>query len=181
MLCHDLHKYTFQSLIWFIGALKKLLPFSLKQNKYRIKQDFKIQGERHVFDVQQIEFQALNHLVYVGSVAVFDLSPGSDTGAYFEQVFIMWCTGYNLIDVKLPFGAWANQGHFPPQDVPELGQFVQAVFAHGGAPGCNPVVAILRQLWALVFRIGVHGAEFKNEKRFAIVSNPLLSVKNWAL
>ena len=120
-------------------------------------------------------------MVYIGSVAVFDLSPGSDAGAYFEQVFVMWCTGYNLIDVKLPFGAWANQGHFPPQDVPELGQFVQAVFAHGAPPGGNPVVAILRQLWALVFCIGIHGAELNDKKRFAIDANPLLPVKNRAL
>jgi len=124
------------------GLNHGLLAFALYEHNHRIKKDFEIQSQRSVFNVKQIEFQSLNHLLYIGSIPILYLTPGSYSGPHLEQVLVMRVKSYYLIYIKLPFGSWSDQTHIADQDIPKLRQLIQSVFPHDRSPGCNPIVVV---------------------------------------
>ena len=55
--------------------LETLFPTPLKHNHHRINHNLHIHGEGHVFDVEDVVLEAVDHLIDVFGVAVFDLTP----------------------------------------------------------------------------------------------------------
>ena len=139
---------------------------------------FDVGGDGHVFHVEEVVFEAFAHFVDGGGVAVFDLPPGGDAGfdALEEEVF--GAAFDDLVDVELPLGAVADDGHGAFEDVVELGYFVEAHFAHDAAEGGDAGVVVARECGAAGFGVGVHAAEFVHFEGFAFVADAFLGVED---
>ena len=83
-----------------------------------------------------------------------------------------------MVDVELAFGAVANNGHGAFQDVVELGNLVEAHFAHEAPKGSDAWVVVAREGRAAGFGIGVHAAEFVHLEGLAFIADALLGIEN---
>lgn len=84
------------------------LPLTLQQNKQSVDEDFEIEGEGHVLDVEEVVFHALHHLVNVFGVAKLNHTPRGDARLGLLQVLVGRGYGQYLVDEVLPFGAGAH-------------------------------------------------------------------------
>jgi hypothetical protein len=107
----------------------RLFAAAAQDDPNGVGEDFEIQGKRHVLDVDQIKAQALNHFIYIFSIAVLDLPPRCDAGPYLLKVMVMRRYGYDFLDVKRTLRARTDEGHFPEKDVEELGELVKTGLA----------------------------------------------------
>jgi len=131
---------------------------------YGLKQDGDVQPERVMLDVSEGERKLLFPRERVSSI---DLHPSGNTGKHIVLTMRFRSVVVQVFHQERP---WADQTHFSPQDVTQLGQFVQA----GGAQEATEASLSLRirkQLSSLVTGIG-HRAGFIQGKR--------LPAKPWA-
>ena len=157
-----------------------LFSATLEDDADGVDEYFDVGGDGHVFHVEEVVFEAFAHLVDGGGVAVFDLPPGGDAGfdALEEEVF--GAAFDDLVDVELPLGAVADDGHGAFEDVVELGYLVEAHFAHDAAEGGDAGVVVARECGAAGFGVGVHAAEFVHFEGFAFVADAFLCVEDGA-
>ena len=141
---------------------------------------FEVGGDGHVVEVEEVVAEAFDHFIDVGGVAVFYLTPRGDAGfdALEEEVF--GGAADDLVDVELPFGARTNEGHGAAEDVPELGYFVEADFAHEASEGGDAGVVVFAEGGACAFGVDVHGAEFVHFEGFAVVADAFLGIEDGA-
>ena len=83
-----------------------------------------------MFDVVKIVFDFYLGLFGVGGIALGDLSPARNAGFNDVAVVVEGDFLNKLVDKYFLFGAWADKAHVAFEDVPELGEFVDAGFAN---------------------------------------------------
>ena len=143
-------------------------------------EDEEIHPDGPALDVFIIELGAAGE---GGAVAAGDLPEAGDAGGDLEVILVGGAIAITLVGED---GAGANQAHFATQDVPELGELVQAEFAQEFADTGDTRV-VFKALIAVPFlaqgviigqgslqKIGgmhVHGAEFKQ------LDNPAVPAK----
>ena len=73
--------------------------------------DLKIHEQGHVFYIEEVVFQAFDHFIHIHGIAIFYLSPGSDTRLYFMQVNVVGGYLYDLVNIIFPFRPWSDKRH----------------------------------------------------------------------
>lgn len=94
-----------------------------------------------MFDVVKIMLDFYLGLFGVGSIALCDLCPAGD--ARFDDVAVVVKGNFlnKPVDKYFLFGTGANEAHVAFENVPELGQFVDAGFADDMADARNAAIA----------------------------------------
>ena len=82
-----------------------------------------------------------------------------------------------LIDEILTLGTRPNQGKIAFEYVPEVGQFIQAIFSHQVSDRGDAGIIVGGELRPVFFSVGVHRPEFYQMKGLAFQPYPLLTVK----
>ena len=54
---------------------RALFAPALGYDQHGIDQDFEIHSQGHIFDIEDIEFQAFHHLIHIFGIAIFYLAP----------------------------------------------------------------------------------------------------------
>ena len=146
-----------------------------------LKEDFEIHCERHVFDVEYVVFQALDHLIHVFRITVFHLAPRSNPRTHAMEVTIVRSALFDEFDEVASLGTWANKRHFANQHIVELWQFVQSRLAQKATYRCYAVIVSRTKLWSIALGIGHHRSEFINLERLTIFTYALLGIKDFTL
>ncbi|PIT17481.1 hypothetical protein BGI32_02540 [Snodgrassella alvi] len=128
-----------------------------------------------MFDVVKIVFDFYLGLFGVGGVALGNLCPAGDAG--FDDVAVVVEGDFlnKLVDKDFLFGAGADKAHVAFEDIPELGQFVDAGFADDVADAGDAGVAQLRHLGAVFFGVAAHAAEFVDAEFAAAAADAVLA------
>ena len=87
---------------------------------------------------------------------------------------------FELCDELWPLRARADDGHFAFEDVPELGQLINAEAPQPAAKRDGRFFARAAPGRAALFVAGRHGAEFQDVKDFAVPADARLAVEHWA-
>ena len=112
-----------------VGRTEKyayLFPPALQNNQDGVGHNFKIHGKRHVFDIQNVVFQALDHLINIGGITKFYLSPRRNAGFNLLQKAVMRRLLHDLINIILPFRTRAYQRHITNKNRIKLWCFIQS-------------------------------------------------------
>ena len=115
-----------------------LFPPALDHDEHRIDQDLHVDTQRHVFNINDVIFKALHHLVDILRVSIFDLPPGCNTGTDLVEVFVMGSFQHDLVDEELSFRPWSHNAHFSYQYIVELGDLIEADLSEKAAEGRDP-------------------------------------------
>lgn len=102
-------------------------------------------------------------------VAAVNLRPASDAGAGFVAAHLLGSVAGEVLHEERP---WPDEAHFPFEDVPQFGQFVEAGGAEEAAEG-GQAVGIGQELAVGIPLVG-HGAEFDEGEGAAVVAGALL-------
>src|SRR5208283_797852 len=123
-----------------------------------------IKDEREMADVIKVVFELALGVVKVGTVRIVHLRPAGDAG--FHEVAEMVAGDLPFIAPHefAPFRPGPDQAHIAPQDVPELGYFVEPGRAQ---PAAHARDARVMRMRVEIFRARVrtHGAELVEQKR----------------
>ena len=129
-----------------------------KQNPEGGEHQLQIRDDGHVIDVHQVEFQ-----LFIGIRVVFAIDLGIAGEAGFDlktELEIRKKFVILLCDFR-PFRSRTHHAHIPFQDVPELGQFIQAALADEAADGRDAVVVVAggEAGHTVLLGVGSHAAE----------------------
>lgn len=153
------------------------------------EEDEDVHPDGPALDVFVVEFGAAFE---GGLVAAGDLPEAGDAGDDLDVVFVVGAVHDLLVGQD---GAGADQAHFAADDVEELGEFIEAVFAQEFAEAGDarvvfellvavPFLLQFRVLGEVAFEdlIGadVHGAELEEGVFFAVAADTGLAVKDAA-
>ena len=75
-------------------------------------------------------------------------------------------------------GPRADEAHLTSQDVPELRNLVDANLAYDAADARSSIIAPAGPDWAISFRVHSHRTKLNQRKRFAVLTDALLLVKD---
>lgn len=147
----------------------------------RIEDDVGVEGERDVLEVVEVVFELGDGIFDGVAVFVVDLGPAGDAGEDGVAVAVEGDLLGEGFDELGAFGARSDDGHVAPEDVEELGEFVDAEFAEPAAEGGDAgVVAGGPDGAGSGFGVHVHGAELEDFEDFAVVADAFLAVEGGA-
>src|SRR5258705_13882711 len=78
-----------------------------------------------------------------------------------------------------PFGSWAHKAHFSPQNIPKLGNLINANLAYDPANPRSSVVSLAGPHWPGLFRVHSHRAKLRQHKWPPVLTYSLLPVEDW--
>lgn len=135
-----------------------------------------------MLDVIEVVLDLFSGLVDVGRVALAHLRPAGDTG--FDHVPVA-VEGEFLVEVSDEvglLGAGSDQAHVAFQDVHELRQFIDAVFAQHSAHSCNAGVVLACELIRRFF-VEAHASYLVDLEGLVAPANTCLGVygRAWTL
>jgi len=139
--------------------------------------DLEVEEEAPIFHVPEVVFDAFGE-VGVTAQAV-DLGPAGHAGFGMVAGVVVGDVVFEVLDEFGAFGAGADEAHFPFEDVPELGDFVDVVFTHEGADAEAAGVVFLAPLGAFAgFGVEFHGTDFEDVEGFADDAGAALAVED---
>lgn len=139
--------------------------------------DLEVEEEAAVFHVPEVVFDAFGE-VGIAAEAV-DLGPAGHAGFGVVTGVVVGDVVFEVLDEFGAFGAGADEAHFAFEDVPELGDFVDVVFAHEGADAEAAGVVFLAPLGAFAgFGVEFHGADLEDVEGFADDAGAALAVED---
>ena len=94
--------------------------------------------------------------------------------------FIIADFGGEHLDHFWAFGAWADEGEVTGEDLPKLGNFVDAIAAKKPTDESDAGIGCLAPLGAVFFGVDAHGAEFEHREFFAETTRANLAIKDRA-
>ena len=103
-----------------VGGVLLIRPLAAQNNPSCLNANFNIQPDRIILDVIKIIFGVQMHWLVAAPV---DLPPAGQTLRDGETLSL---PGLIFLDQVRQFGTRTDQAHMAPQDVEELGHFVQA-------------------------------------------------------
>lgn len=128
-----------------------------------------------MLDVVKIVFDFDLGLFSIGGIAMGDLCPAGDAWSNDVTIVVKRDFLNKLVNKYFLFGAGADKAHVAFENVPELGQFVDAGFADDVADASDACVAQLCHLSSVFFRVAAHAAEFVNTKFVAAAPDAVLT------
>lgn len=119
----------------------------------------------------------------VDRVAVFviDLRPAGEAGFDDVAKIVKRNLFLEIGDKLRPFGAGADEAHLAPEDIDDLGQFVDAGVAEEFPYFGDAVVIFLGEFRAIFFGINFHCAEFYDSEFSIVFTDSFLAVENRAV
>lgn len=151
------------------------------------EEDLGVEPEGPVVDVGEVEGDPFFEVF--DAVAAGDLPEAGEAGFDAEAAALgVFFDARNFVDGE---GAGADEAHLAPEDVDELGKFVDAESAEPGAEGEDAgVVADFEdgavhfvlggEFFAHGFGVGVHGAELPHHEGFAVATGAFLAEEDGA-
>ena len=124
-------------------------------------------------DVIQIEPQFLDGILKICAVRIIDLRPSSDSGS--DKVAQMIVRNLLFVDLGAldPLRAWSNEAHLASENIPKLGQFIEAALAEEGTESGDAMVANARV--DVAFGRFAHSAKLPHGEDAPAESNPRLA------
>src|SRR5215207_1400947 len=120
--------------------------------------DLDVEADRPVFDVVEIVLDAL--LERGVATPAVDLRPAGDARLDLVAEHVLRDAVLELLDEVGPLGAWTDEGHVPPEHVPELRQFVEIELAEPAADRRAARVIVSRpDRTGVVLRAQIHRTE----------------------
>src|SRR5216684_9329678 len=148
--------------------------FAEKNNFDRFKNNDHIQRNGKVLDVKEIKLELSFGIFHGGTVLILDLGPSSNSRAHSVALGKEIQAGFqHFAEVRL-LRARPHQAHGAVQNVEELWQLVQAIFADERADAGNAIVAVSGPTGTAFFGVLPHGTELKDFKLVAVQSDTLL-------
>ena len=125
--------------------------------------------------VVEVVVQARDHLVDGVRIAVVERGVGGHAGAYLVEEGVARVALHDLVDVELPLGPRADEGHVAAEDVPQLRQLVEVMLAQELADARQALVAALPvELWPGGLGVERHRAELVDVERASEAADALL-------
>ena len=118
--------------------------------------------------------------ISIGRIAMHGLRPARNARLDDMTVVVERNLFFKLVHKYLLLRARANQGHFAPDDVEELGQLVDASLADELANTGDAHVAGLGELGTILFGVAAHAAELVNGEFLAKLADPFLQEQHGA-
>ena len=133
-----------------------------------------------VAQVVEVEIEAGQHFLQGVGISVVEGRVARDPGTDLIEVPVSWIALHDTVYVELPLRAVSDEGHVPPEDVPELWKLVKVMlaqeFAHAGQ--ARVVVAGVEARDAHRLGIPPHGAELEDAEWMPAQADSLLGINN---
>lgn len=139
--------------------------------------DLEVEEKTPVFHVPEVVLDAFGEIGVAAETV--DLSPSGH--AWFGVVtgIVMRNVVFEVLNEFGAFRAGADKAHFAFEDVPELGDFVDVIFAHESANAEAAWVVFLTPLGTFAgFCIEFHGANLEDVEGFANNAGAALAVED---
>src|SRR5690606_3090477 len=131
------HQRNFSGAPW--RAFNVLMPVRRDGRADGLEQDLEVHPQAHVLDVEEVVLQLLPDVLEVGVVAPLPLREAGDAGLDAVAAAVERDGLDVLLDEVGPLGAGPDEAHVAAEDVPELGDLVEAEAAQEAADGGHAV------------------------------------------
>src|SRR4029077_14763070 len=140
-----------------------LFRSALPQHNFRgLKQDGQIQGQRKMFDVEEVILKLRFYLFDAGPVLVLDLGPAGNSRTNRIAQGVEWGFSLEHAAEDRPLRTWPHKTHLAPQHVHGLWKLIQAQFADDAAHPGYALIAICRPLRTMLLGIVIHGSKLQD-------------------
>ena len=128
-----------------------------------------------MLQVEQVVTKATEHLIDSVRISIIECSIGRYTRTNLIKVTVTGVTLHNLINVIFPLRTGTNESHLADEYVPQLGKFIQMVFAQEFTNLCQTsILTALIQRRAGFLRVQPHASEFVDIERTTETPDALL-------
>src|SRR3989442_1713867 len=140
------------------------------------EQDLQVEAEAPALDIVEV---VLDPLLDRGAAPpAVDLRPAGDARLHLVAEHVAGHPPAELLDEAWALGARADEAHLAPQDVPELGQLVEAPAPEERPEARAPRIVRPRPHGpGLVLGVHAHRAELEHLEAPAVQAHPLLPVE----
>src|SRR5262249_6645260 len=139
------------------GITHLLRPFTQQDHFDSLKNDGQVERDRKMFDIEEIELQLPLRVFNGRTVLILDLRPSGKPRTDCVPLRKEIQAGVQqFAEIRL-LRPWTHQAHGAAQNVEELRQFVQSIFADERSNPGDAAITVSRPARTALFSILTHG------------------------